>query len=249
MTTDNHSPKPLRVRKVIYYILFIPSMVIASLLMVTLGMLMPFRLRMELTTLWNYLVSEPLLRWFTGIRVEVEGLENIPKEVFVAVSNHQSEWETYYLGRRLRPVSMVIKRELLSIPFFGWAMRAARHIPIDRSRKHNSIDQIVRQGRERLCEGINVMIFPESTRANPGEIRRYSRTAAKLAIDQGVPLLPMVHNAGEHWSNRGVMRPGTIRLRIGQPLKSTGRSAAELTDQVMQWSLDNFRELSPQSKS
>lgn len=234
----------MRIRKVIYYCFFIPSMVITALLMVTIGMLMPFSWRMSMATLWNQLASVYLLRWFCGIKLEIVGAENIPAErPFMVVSNHQSEWETYYLGRLMRPVCMVIKKELLDIPVFGWAMRAARHIPVDRSLRHASIDQIITRGKERIRQGCNVLIFPEATRMPAGEMKKYSRTAAKLAVETGVLLVPIVHNAGYCWSNRGEIRPGTIQLLIGPTIETQGRTADEVAAESEQWSIENFNKI------
>ncbi len=217
-------------------------MVLTAMLMLTVGMVVPFRWRMEFATLWNYCVSGPILRLCTGIQTQIEGLENIPvKGPFLAICNHQSEWETYYLGRLLRPANMVIKRELLNIPVFGWAMRAARHIPIDRSKAHNSINEIIHRGKQRLKEGNNLVIFPEGTRMPAGGLKRYSRTAAKLAIEAGVPLLPIVHNAGACWSKNGEFRRGTIRMRIGPTIEADGLTADQLMDRAEQWSMENFK--------
>ena len=219
-------------------------MVVTALLMVTIGMLMPFRWRMSMATVWNQLASVHFLRWFCGVRVEISGVENIPTQrPFMVISNHQSEWETYYLGRLLRPVCMVIKKELLDIPVFGWAMRAARHIAVDRSLRHASIDQIITKGKQRIEKGCNVLIFPEATRMPAGQIKKYSRTAAKLAVETGVPLIPVVHDAGSCWSNRGEIRPGTIQLCIGPAIETAGRSADEIAAQAERWSVENFNEI------
>lgn len=219
-------------------------MVVTALLMVSIGMLMPFRWRMGMATLWNQFASVYLLRWTCGVKLDIQGIENIPQDrPFMVVSNHQSEWETYYLGRLLRPVCMVIKKELLNIPVFGWAMRAARHIPVDRSLRHASIDQIIKQGKERIADNCNVLIFPEATRMPAGQMKKYSRTAAKLAAETGVVLLPVVHDAGYCWSRSGEMRPGTIHLRIGPAISTQGRTADEVAIEAEQWSTKNFNEI------
>ncbi len=237
-------PAPLRVRKLLYYSVYIPTLVVTALLMSSIGMLFPYRWRMEAVTLWNGFVTVPLLRCFCGIRVEVSGRENIPAQgPYIVVSNHQSAWETYYLGRLLRPVNMVIKKELLAIPVFGWAMRAAEHIAVDRSLRHSSIDQIIREGRDRLARGHNVLIFAEATRMPPGQMKRYSRTAAKLAVDAGVPLLPVVHSAGDCWSNKGSMRPGVIRVCVGAAIDTQGKSLDEVAQLSEAWSIETFEKI------
>jgi 1-acyl-sn-glycerol-3-phosphate acyltransferase len=233
----------LKVRKVIYYSIFIPTMLVTALLMSSVGLLLPYRWRMECVTLWNIFATKPLLR-ICDIHIDLSGQENIPSQgPYMVVSNHQSEWETFYLSRLFRPVCMVIKKELLSIPVFGWAMRAARHIPIDRTQSHRSIDQILNGGKARLAEGHNLLIFPEATRMPAGQMKRYSRTAAKLAVEAGVPLLPVVHNAGNCWSNRGLMRPGVIRVCVGEPISTTGKSADDVAQEAEQWSIKTFNDI------
>lgn len=225
----------MKIRKGIYYLFYVPSLFVASVFVITLGQLMPKRLCLSIATLWNHFVSLPLLRTTTGIKVEVQGKENIPKGSFVAVSNHQSEWETLYFCFLLNPVVSILKKELLRIPFFGWALWGSGHIGIDRKNARASIKQIETQGMNRLGKGINVLIFPEGTRVPYGQYKRFTRTAAKLAIDAGVPLLPMAHSAHNCWSPGGKFSTGTIKVVIGEPIDTAGQDAKELTNQAENW--------------
>lgn len=225
----------MKIRRGIYYLFYIPSLLLASIFVITLGQLMPRRWCLSVATLWNLFVSRTLLRAATGIRVEIHGLENIPKGSFVAVANHQSEWETLNFCHLLNPVVSILKKELLRIPFFGWALWGSGHIGIDRGNARGSIKQIETKGLKRLESGIRVLIFPEGTRVPFGEYRRFTRTAAKLAIDAGVPLLPLAHTAHNCWSPSGQFSPGKIEVWIGKPIDTKGQDAKNLTDQAESW--------------
>ena len=98
------------------------------------------------------------------------------------------------------------------------------------------MEQVLRQGQERLAEGLWVMIFPEGTRVAPGERRRYGLSGALLAAVTELPVIPVTHNAGDFWPRRGVMkRPGTIRMVIGPPIEAAGRSPRDVNRDVEAW--------------
>ncbi|MFZ5723919.1 MAG: lysophospholipid acyltransferase family protein [Pseudomonadota bacterium] len=171
-----------------------------------------------------------------GIRYEVIGRENIPDTPCVVLSKHQSAWETLFLQTWLQPATTVAKRELLRIPFFGWGMALMKPIAINRARPAQALRQVLRQGVARLREGYSVIIFPEGTRTRPGEAREYSASGAMLAVQAGVPVLPVALNSGACWP-RGTLikRPGVIRVVFGSPIAAAGRSPRELIDQVRDW--------------
>jgi 1-acyl-sn-glycerol-3-phosphate acyltransferase len=171
-----------------------------------------------------------------GLGFQVEGREHVPATPTIVMSKHQSAWETLALQRVFRPQAWVLKRELLWIPFFGWGLAMLRPIAIDRRAGRRALDQVVRQGAERLASGIWVVVFPEGTRTAPGEKGRYRMGGAVLAERTGAPVVPVAHNAGEFWPRRGFLkRPGTIRMVIGPPIPSAGRSAAEILAEVETW--------------
>ncbi len=202
----------------------------------TVGMLLPQAPRQTLATTANALVVL-WLRLCCGVKLRVEGRENIPQRPFVALSKHQSSWETYYLQRLLRPVSTVLKRELLKIPFFGWGLAVVAPIAIDRGNPREALRQVMQQGRERLGAGMNVLLYPEGTRIDVGaSAPKFNRSGAALAIAAGVPVLPVCHNAGGCWpAHRFIKYPGTITLVFGKPIDTTGRDAKSITNDVAEW--------------
>lgn len=203
------------------------------------------RARYRLITGYNHAVIW-LARWVLGIRYVVEGREHLPNEPAVILAKHQSAWETVAFLFLFPPVSPVIKRELLSVPFFGWAFRMLSPIAIDRSAGREALKQIVSQGREKLAQGFWVLVFPEGTRVAPGEKGRYGIGGGWLAAETGAPVVPVAHNAGEVWpKNAFIKRPGMVTVRIGPPIRPEGRSAADLTRAVEAWIETEMARLPP----
>ncbi|MGQ9660013.1 MAG: lysophospholipid acyltransferase family protein [Thermochromatium sp.] len=177
-----------------------------------------------------------LLRRLNGIEIEVEGREHLPHaEPVVVMANHQSEWETFYLHLLISPQATVIKRELLWVPFFGWGLALLDPIAIDRRKPVQALRTLLREGQQRLDQGMSVVIYPEGTRQPPGRIGRFNAGGARLACQAGRRVLPIAHNAGDCWPARSLLRkPGRIRLVIGAPMECDAGSEA-LNARVEQW--------------
>jgi 1-acyl-sn-glycerol-3-phosphate acyltransferase len=175
-------------------------------------------------------------RVLCGIRHRVVGLENAGSTPLIVACKHSSTWETLFLSRLLPPLAYVAKKELLSLPFFGWAFRLASPITIDRKAGQDAMSQIATQGRVRFAQGFWIILYPEGTRIPPGKRVRYKTGASRLAIEMGTPILPVAHNAGWLWP-KGILgkRPGTITLSIGKPISANGMDAARLMEAVESW--------------
>jgi 1-acyl-sn-glycerol-3-phosphate acyltransferase len=175
-------------------------------------------------------------RRICGIGHRVVGIENIPTTPHIVACKHSSAWETLCLSRTLPPLAYVAKKELLSIPFFGWGFALASPITIDRRAGKDAMQQIAAQGRERFAQGFWIAVYPEGTRIPAGKRVRYKTGAARLAIALGVPILPIAHNAAWLWP-KGMMgkRPGTITLSIGKPIRPETGDPAVLMRAVETW--------------
>lgn len=197
--------------------------------------LMPYKIRAGYMVLWN----KAVIAWLTltcGVKYNVKGTENLPQQPYVALAKHQSEWETFFLQQFLFPVCLVLKKELLSAPFFGWGLRLFDPIAIDRGSPKKAIRQTMSQGLARLDRNISVLIFPEGTRVAPGEKGKYARGGANLALDGNVPIVPIAHNACYFWPSKAFTKhAGTIEVVIGKPIAPNGRSSRELTEEVETW--------------
>ena len=177
-----------------------------------------------------------LLKVVCGIRHQVIGIENIPKEPCVVLCKHQSAWETLALQVILPPQVWVLKRELLWLPFFGWGLAMTSPIAIDRSDGKGAVKQLLKQGKERLAQGFFVVIFPEGTRIPYGKRGKYKIGGALLASSAGVPVLPMAHNAGRLWGRNAFSKyPGLITMSIGAPIATHGLKADEINSRAEAW--------------
>lgn len=222
-------------RSFLFYLGYVSSLIVHATLSVILGVFMPIMTRFRFFLLWNRFIMW-WLKITCGIHVRIRGMENVPPGPCVILSNHQSTWETLYFYFQFLPVSAILKQELLSIPFFGWGLRMLQPIAIDRSKKRKARDALMSQGRQRLADGISVLIFPEGTRIEPGVEKKFSSGGAELAIQAGVSVLPVAHNAGLHWPARRFMKyPGTIDLVIGKPIDPAGKTAKEVTAEAEAW--------------
>ncbi len=177
-------------------------------------------------------------RVLCGVRWRITGLEHIPREgAAVLLAKHQSAWETLALPALLpRPLAYVFKRELLRIPFFGWALGSLDMIHIDRSQRQASVKLVVSEGRRLLGDGVLVALFPEGTRTARGQQGKYLTSGARLAIECGVPVIPIAITSARCWPPRSFVKtPGVVDMSIGAPIATTGRKGAEVMAEVQQW--------------
>ena len=152
------------------------------------------------------------------IRLVVEGEENIPTEPCVIVSNHQGQWETFSMQYLFHPLCTLLKRELLYIPLWGWAMKLLNPIAINRSKPKEAIVQTLDEGSKRLKLGLYVLLFPEGTRVAAGRVGNYARSSFELAKRNNVKVLPICHNSGDCWpAHKFLKNSGVIKLSIGKP--------------------------------
>jgi 1-acyl-sn-glycerol-3-phosphate acyltransferase len=179
-------------------------------------------------------------RWICGIRWQAIGRENIPQGAdrapHIVMSKHSSTWETLAQTLYFPPLAYVAKKELLSIPFFGWGFALASPITIDRKSGRTAMQQIAAQGRERFRQGFWIAVYPEGTRIKAGTRAKYKTGGARLAIDLGVPIIHIAHNAGWIWP-KGVFgkRPGMVTISFGKPISPEGKDPQTLTAEIETW--------------
>jgi len=225
----------LLLRSFLFYLGYYLGTLFFSLICFLVVWFIPKPKRYLFNVLWCRFILE-WLRITCGVRHEVSGLENIPNRPVVVLSNHQSEWETIFLYTYLAPICPILKKELLNIPFWGWALRLQQPIAIDRSKPHEAGKFILTQGQARIQDGLSVIIFPEGTRTHVDKIKKFSRGGAKLAIASKVPILPVAHNAGHCWPPHRVLKfPGIIHVYIGKSIDTTDENASALTDSAEKW--------------
>jgi 1-acyl-sn-glycerol-3-phosphate acyltransferase len=146
------------------------------------------------------------------------------------------------------PLAYVFKKELLWVPFFGWAIGRLDMIHIDRSQRARAFAKVVQQGRELLAKGVWVIMFPEGTRIARGQQGEYKSGGARLAEPTGCPVIPIAVTSAKCWPRKAfIKRPGVIEVSIGQPIPSEGRKADELMLEVQTWIEAEMRRLDPEA--
>ena len=199
--------------------------------------LLPAKVRQKIILTWTRFIVF-WLRLTCGVRHRVEGAENMQNlsQPVVVLAKHQSTWETIFLQNLFSPASTILKRELLSIPFFGWGLRALSPIAIDRSNPREALRSVKSEGIQRLEQGFNLILFPEGTRMKPGEKGKYARSGADIALSAGADIVPVAVNAGKCWPpGRYVKLPGQITVSVGAPISVQGKQSKQIMQEVEDW--------------
>jgi|TARA_B100001113_G_scaffold336716_1_gene317281 1-acyl-sn-glycerol-3-phosphate acyltransferase len=220
-------------RSALFYIGYLSSGMLASILACLIGPFIGLDKRLKLFSLWPRFTN-----WFLnltcGIKVNVIGKENLPSGPCVIVSNHQGQWETFSMQYLFHPLCTLLKRELLFIPLWGWAMKMLHPIGINRDKPKQAILQTLEEGSERLKRGMFVLLFPEGTRVKAGRVGKYARSGFELAKRNNVKVLPLCHNSGDCWpAHKFIKKSGTINLHIGEPFYV--EDSKESAEVVRQW--------------
>ena len=222
------------IRSTIFYLGYLSSGIIASFLACVIGPFLRLEDRLKLFSQWPKFAN-----WFLhiscGIKVEVIGKENLPTEPCVIVSNHQGQWETYSMQYLFHPMCTLLKKELLYIPLWGWAMKMLNPIAINRNKPKEAILKTLEEGSDRLNKGMYVLLFPEGTRVKAGRVGKYARSSFELAKRNGVMVLPLCHNSGDCWpAHKFIKKPGKITLIIGEPfyVEDSKQSASDVKEWV-----------------
>ncbi|MGY8905042.1 MAG: lysophospholipid acyltransferase family protein [Burkholderiales bacterium] len=189
-------------------------------------------------------------RVILGIRNRVTGMENLPTgqtSPAVLLVKHQSTWETFCMPTLMpHPLAYVFKKELLYVPFFGWAMGRMDMIHIDRGLRTQAFNKVVEQGRRLLGQGVWVIMFPEGTRIPRGHKGVYKNGGTRLAVETGAPVIPIAVTSATCWPRKAfIKRPGVVNISIGRPISSVGREPDELMREVENWIETEMRRLDP----
>ncbi|OGT36084.1 MAG: hypothetical protein A3F11_05590 [Gammaproteobacteria bacterium RIFCSPHIGHO2_12_FULL_37_14] len=235
-TNPTHYSKiNLFIRSLIFSIYSLTTIVLYSFVCI---LALPFPLSYRHCLIRNYLrLYLYVLKVVCHLNYQVEGLENIPRNrTGIILSKHQSTWETFFLPTIFHDPAIIVKKQLLWVPFFGWGLAVSDPIAIDRNNKSSAMQQIIEKGKKRLQAGRWVLVFPEGTRIPAGQIGKYRLGGARLATATGYPVIPVAHNAGYYWPKRKfIKRPGTIRVVIGPLIESKEHTAEEVLALAKNW--------------
>lgn len=225
----------LYLRTVLFNTGYYSSGILGGTISLLLWPILPYPLRWRFVTLWNRFVMW-WLRVACNIRIKVIDQRQRKDHPVVIMAKHQSTWETLFLQHHLAPVSVILKKELLRIPFFGWGLASMRPIAIDRSNPRQALKDVKRKSVERLQQGVSVLVFPEGTRIGLGKVGNYARSGADIACSTGTPIIPVAHNGAECWPHKHFLKyPGEITIVIGDAMATEGRDRKTLTDEIKTW--------------
>jgi 1-acyl-sn-glycerol-3-phosphate acyltransferase len=186
----------------------------------------------------------------TGVHVRVEGLGNIPPGVCVFASNHASNLDPMAFFPAIpRRISVLIKKELLQIPILAAGMKAAKFVAVDRGDRDaaaGSVDEAVRH----LHEGLSFAVFPEGTRSRDGRMRPFKKGAVLMAIQAGVPLVPVSIVGTQNLMRKGSRRinAGDVTVRFGRAIDASQFSIERRNDLLAQLEAEVAAGLPPEQK-
>jgi len=209
-------------------------------LLIVLSAPFPFKIRLGIGGIWSNIMLFGLDK-LCSLSHEIEGLDNIPDDPYIVMSKHQSTWETISFVNLFFPYVWILKKELMYLPIFGWALLMLKPIAINRKAGRKAVEQIIEQGQQRLDDGLSVVVFPEGTRVDPRKKVKFRIGGAILAENTRAKVIPVAHNAGEFWQRRKfLIFPGKIQVHIGEPIDTNGKTASEILAEVEAWMTEHM---------
>lgn len=220
------------VRTALFYLLFIGQTVVIAFIVgivALIGGRTPFSWAMAVYWCHSNLVY---LRWLTGVKTRVTGEENIPPGGCIIASKHQSDWDVFAIFPHTGRPAYIVKKELMRIPFFGWAARSLDCIEVDRKKGAEAIPEMMRQAHAAIARGCRIVIFPEGTRKAPLAPADYRQGIVRLYLELNVPVVPVALNSGLFWGrNSAVIWPGTAEAKFLPPIPA-GLSADDFLNRL-----------------
>ena len=227
---------------VIFNAFFYLSLIPITTIIISLYFFISTKRLQKLGAMWIKVVLNAL-KFLCRVSWKVEGIENIPSTPCIVVSNHQGQWESFFLQTLFIPSTSIIKKELLLIPLFGWALRCMKPITLNRLNRVSSLKKVIKKGVIKLKNGFSIILFPEGTRISPEKgIQPFARSCGLLSVKSDFPVLPICHNSGKYWKNKKFIKsPGEVVLRIGEPI--LGRDPKVITNDAYNWVKNNYEEI------
>jgi 1-acyl-sn-glycerol-3-phosphate acyltransferase len=204
-------------RSILFNVAFFGISLVMTLLATAMRVVAPGRV-LDVAMLWGRCLVVAA-RIVCGIRLDVRGLEHIPRGAALIASRHQSAFDTFVWLTLLPRCCYVFKQELRRIPLFGPLIGAAGMIAVDRAGGGAAIRALLLEADRAVGEGRQIVIFPEGTRKEPGSPVILQSGVAAIALRTGLPVIPVSTDSGRYWGRRAFRkRSGTIRIVIGEPI-------------------------------
>ena len=209
------------IRSIIFYLFLVIGYFIGSLAALLLALFSKdkseqFRI---VAKLWGR-----FLVFFSGIKVTVSGLENVPKDrAVILAANHQGAADILFV-LAFMPITFrfAVKKELFKLPIFGWYLRHAGYFSIDRKvilSAYRTVEKII----EIIKFGGSVLIFPEGTRTRTGQLGKFKRGSLLAALKSGAPIVPIAISGSFHILPRGtgLIHNHPVKITVGKPIYIT----------------------------
>lgn len=238
------------IRGAIFFLWLAISVIPYAVVIVILSIFLRGRPLYTIAIGWLYQITLAA-KLIGGVKYRIQGMENLPSaeslDPVILCPKHQSTWETFaFPTLATHPLAYVFKKELLIIPFFGWAIGRLDMIHIDRSKRSEAWNKVAEQGKLLMEKGVWVIMFPEGTRTERGQKGAYKTGASRLAIATGASIIPIAVTSARCWPRRSFkLIPGTIEVSIGEPISPEGRQADEMMKEVETWIESEMHRLDP----
>lgn len=202
-------------RTALFYAVFIGQTAVIAIIIGTIGLIAGrTRLTWSLAKYWCW-SNVQLLRGVTGLGTSVAGTENIPPGGCIIASKHQSDWDVFAIFPHTGRPAYIVKKELMRIPFFGWAARSLDCIEVDRQKGADAIPMMMAQAKSAIERGCRIVIFPEGTRKAPLAPAEYRQGIVRMYSELNVPVVPVALNSGLFWGRNSLaIWPGTAKARF-----------------------------------
>ena len=207
----------------------------------SIALIAPFLIAIVLVTRNENLLYTPVRLFIraglamVGVRVEVNGLERLePKQTYIFTPNHQSLIEVplwvAYLGRN---IAYLGKKEVFKYPIFGYGIRLVGVVPVDRSNSPAAVES-AKLATENIRRGKSYVVYPEGTRSRDGGLLPFKKGAFIMAIDAGVPVVPITISGATRIMPKGQIKifPSTVRVTIHEPISTAGYSKANIAELI-----------------
>ena len=237
------------IRSLLFYLYLVSVTSIAAFICILITPITSVAQRYSIVRFWSYLNLQ-MLELICKIQYQVLGMEHIQEcgsQPMILLSKHQSAWETIvYPYIFPKTLCFVSKRELLWLPFFGWALASLKMITINRGDREVARAAVAVQGRERLAQGQWIAIFPEGTRTPVGSYRPYRKGGFRLALATGTDIIPVAQNAGNVWPRNSFLKyPGMVTVSIGHAISVQDKSEEQIQAEVEAWIEGEMQRIDP----
>lgn len=185
---------------------------------------------------WDKIVMPIAIFWvklFAGIKFEIRGKENIKSKNVIYACKHESALETYTFTQCVPTTTYILKKELVFMPFFGWAQYFYGMIPVNRKGGALAMKHMLSEVKKRTDLGRPVVIFPEGTRCKPGTTKGYKSGIMFLAENLNLPVVPVAINTGFFWAKNSFLRyPGTVVFEFLPAIDAKGKTKDEFMSEL-----------------